>query len=418
MILPSDIGQPLAVVAATNPSWTEAKGGEPTLSVLQREDPQFMKVIHYLEDGVLPDDENEARELALTKSHYELLEGVLYHVEGDKTLRIIPPTSHRKKLFDEEHSGLLSGHLRDAKMHGQLNRHYWLPGMRTDIRRWCKACITCASRRIGRAERPPMTPIPVSGPFDRVGDDVVQFPTSYDGNKYAVVFIGYLTKWPEVFTVLDQTAVTIAHLLVEGVICRHGVPAELLSDRGSAFLSALLQGVYSLMGTHKVSTTAYHPQTDGLVERFNRTLIDMLAKTVEKNGRDWDRHLPHVLFAYRAGPQESTKESPFFLLYGREPQLPTEAALNQPKTRYQIDLNDYKLELTDNLTQAWEFAQTQIKKAQKHQKVYYDRHAKEPRVCVGDRVFIYMPSAKKGSAHNLLVDCKRCQGLSSEPSKG
>ncbi len=155
------------------------------------------------------------------------------------------------------------------------------------------------------------------------------------------------------------------------------------------------------MGTHKVSTTAYHPQTDGLVERFNRTLIDMLAQTVEKNGRDWDRHLPHVLFAYRAGPQESIKESPFFLLYGRDPQLPTEAALNQPKTRYQVDLDDYKLELTDNLTQAWELAQTQIKKAQKYQKVYYDRHAKEPRVCVGDRVFIYMPSAKKGKAHKF-----------------
>ena len=81
-------------------------------------------------------------------------------------------------------------------------------------------------------------------------------------------------------------------------MCRHGVPTELLSDRGSAFLSVLLQEVYQLLGTHKVSTTAYHPQTDGLVERFNRTLIDMLAKTVEKNGRDWDQHLPHVLFAY------------------------------------------------------------------------------------------------------------------------
>ena len=100
-----------------------------------------------------------------------------------------------------------------------------------------------------------MTPIPVSGPFDRVGVDVVQFPTSYNGNKYAVVFVDYLTKWPEVFAVPDQTADTIAHLLVEQIVCRHGVPAELLSDRGSAFLSVLLQEVYQLLGTHKVSTT-------------------------------------------------------------------------------------------------------------------------------------------------------------------
>ena len=119
----------------------------------------------------------------------------------------------------------------------------------------------------------------------------------------------------------DQSALTIAKLLVEHIISRHGVPSELLSDRGPAFLSNLLKEVYKLMGIKKTNTTAYYPQTDGLVERFNRTLTDMLAKTVEKSGKDWDLRLPYVLFAYRSSPQESTKESPFFLLYGRDPTL-------------------------------------------------------------------------------------------------
>ncbi len=123
--------------------------------------------------------------------------------------------------------------------------------MRSDILRWCKACLKCASRRIGRAEKPPLTPIPVAGPFDRVGVDVIQFPTSYDGNQYAVVFMDYLTKWPEVFAVPDQTSLTIAQLLVDHVICRHGVPAELLSDRGGCFLSDLMQELTGLMGIHK-----------------------------------------------------------------------------------------------------------------------------------------------------------------------
>ena len=102
-----------------------------------------------------------------------------------KTLRIIPPTNHRKKLFDEVHSGLQSGHLRKAKMIGQLSHHYWCPQMRADIQRWCKACLTCASHPIDQAERPPMTPIPASGPFDRLGVDVVQFPTSSMAKKFA-----------------------------------------------------------------------------------------------------------------------------------------------------------------------------------------------------------------------------------------
>lgn len=125
----------------------------------------------------------------------------------------------------------------------------------------------------------------------------------------------HLTKWPEVFAVPDQTSATIAQLLVEQIVSRHSVPEEVLSDRGKAFLSGLMKEVESLLGFHKVNTSAYHPQTDGLVECFNRTLITMLAKTTE-NGRDWDRRLSYVLFAYPASQQESTPESPFFLLYG------------------------------------------------------------------------------------------------------
>ena len=93
----------------------------------------------------------------------------------------------------------------------------------------------CATRQPGKAVHLPLNPIPVKGPFHRVGVDVIQFIISYSGNQYAVVFTDYLTKWPEVFAIKDQTALTIAQLFVEEIICRHGVPCQLLSDRGAAF---------------------------------------------------------------------------------------------------------------------------------------------------------------------------------------
>ena len=143
----------------------------------------------------------------------------------------------------------------------------------------------------------------------------------------------YLTKWPEVFATLGQTSSTIAELLVEHVITRHGVPSELLSDQGTAFLSKLMLDVYKIMGIRKTNTTVYHPQTDGLVEQFHRTLTDILANSTERGGKDWNRQLPYVLFAYRASKQRSTGESPFFLLYGHDPCLMTEEALNAPVDR-------------------------------------------------------------------------------------
>ncbi len=88
----------------------------------------------------------------------------------------------------------------------------------------------------------------------------------------------YLTKWPEVFAISDQSAETIARLLVEHTICRHGVPNELLSDSGANFLSDFMTEICELTGIKKINTTAYHPQTDGMVEKFNSTLFSMIAK--------------------------------------------------------------------------------------------------------------------------------------------
>ena len=240
---------------------TLASGVGENLATLQRQDEQLSIIITYLETGVLPEDGKVARRLALTQSQFVVEEGVLYWIATDATLRVIPPACMRQQLFQEAHRGQFGGHLSDTKVHSQLQKHYWWSGMRADVTRWSRACLVCATYRGGRAVRPPLSPIPVSGPFDRVGVDVIQFQKSNAGNQYAVVFIDYLTKWPEVFAVPDQTAATIARLLVEEVVSRHGVPAEILSDRGRSFLSALMKEVETLLGFHKVNTSAYHPDS-------------------------------------------------------------------------------------------------------------------------------------------------------------
>ena len=105
--------------------------------------------------------------------------------------------------------------------------------MRSDIVKWSRACWVYASRQVGKPIHPFLSSIPASNPFDRVGVDVIQFITSSKGHKFAVVFMDYLTKWPEVFPARKQTSLTIARLLIEHIIPRHGVPSQLLSDRGT-----------------------------------------------------------------------------------------------------------------------------------------------------------------------------------------
>ena len=274
--------------------------------------------------------------------------------------------------------------------------------MCADTRRHCRSCLVCVSRRgANRIPHPPLQPIPVGGPFHRVGVDVLQLPLTEAGNCYVVVFQDYLTKWVEAFATPNQTAETIAHLLVNEIFCRHGAPEHLLSDRGANFLSEHMQDVCKLLSIKKINTSGYHPQTDGLVEKFNSTLINMISKVAQSFGRDWDRHLPYLLFAYRASVHESTKESPFHLLYGRDPWLPSETTLNQPSSPYVVDSSDYRVELTSSLSSAWLLAREKIKIAQASRKKQHDKRAKEHQFRVGDRVMIHMPSAVTGKAWKL-----------------
>ena len=367
----------------------------------QRRDPELCPVIRYLEDGTIPTESKLARRLVMERPRFDIVDGVLYYenpdVEGK--WRIAVPTCWRETLIREAHDGRFGGHFAERRIYQQLRRYYWWDKMRADIRRYCRACLVCASRSgQGRTLKPPLQPIPIGGPFHRVGVDVLQLPLTYEGNQYAIVFMDYLTKWPEVFPSPDQKAGTIAKLLVEHVVARHGVPEQLLSDRGPNFLSEVIQEVCSLLGAEKVNTSGYHPQTDGLVERFNRTIIAMLSKSVKKHGRDWDAHLPYLLFAYRVSVQESTRESPFFLLYGRDPRLPTETAVSHPTTPYQVDISDYRTELIAQLSDAWETAHQNIHVAQHKQKCQHDKKSRDVKLNVGDRVMVHMKGTVKGKA--------------------
>ena len=140
----------------------------------------------------------------------------------------------------------------------------------------------------------------------------------------------------------------------------------MVSDQGTNLLSSLMQEVYEITGIHKLSTTTYHPQIDGLVEIFNRTPRAMVAKYAAEYGTEWDEHVPHLFFVYRTKPHESTEESQFFLLYGRDACIPRESALSTKQTPYQVDIDDYKSELVFSLAEACQVAE---EKLHKHTKI-------------------------------------------------
>ena len=212
-------------------------------------------------------------------------------------------------------------------------RFFWM-GMAKDVRSYVRACEHCNSRKSTRKSTEPIQiSLPsVNNPFDRVAVDFVgPLPKTPDGNKYILVFIDYATRWPEAFATKDMKATTVAEIYVREILCRHGAAVKLLSDQGTNFLSDVVREICKFTRTEKIQTAAYHPQTNGLCERFNGTLYHLLSAYVDENQSNWDRMLPIALFGYRMSAQESMRRSPGELLYARQMRLPMDLDLFMPK---------------------------------------------------------------------------------------
>ena len=158
----------------------------------------------------------------------------------------------------------------------------------------------------------------------------------------------------EAFAVPNQEAATVATVIVEQFICKFGVPRQLHTDKGSNFESELFQQVCQLLDIDTTRTTSRRPQSDGMVERFNRTLECMLTMYVEKHQNRWDEYLPYVMLAYHSSVHESTGFSPNLLMLGRELQMPIHTVVPTPLSSKQEaqGMDDYVADLQDTLLQA------------------------------------------------------------------
>ncbi|OWZ08184.1 Retrotransposon Polyprotein [Phytophthora megakarya] len=249
------------------------------------------------------------------------------------------------------HGDLMSAHLGKTKMLEKVRHYAYWPGWKKDVAEYVRCCHIChcgkGSRpwRAGRMQRMPVKDL--SGPFSLVVvDAIVPLPTPDRGNKYILVFVDYFTRWAEAFAIQALDFITFVNVMIDGVICRHGVPEQLLSDRGTNFTSELARSLYQTLGIKKLFGVAYHPQTQGLVERFNGTLLGMLRLFVHETQTDWDVYLPRVVTSYH----ESLGDTPFFSLYGRDPKLTLDLAfLNTTKDWKSNEVAIYRRQLYKSL---------------------------------------------------------------------
>ncbi|GBM66799.1 Transposon Ty3-I Gag-Pol polyprotein [Araneus ventricosus] len=266
-------------------------------------------------------------------------------------------------------------------------------------RRECHACGARKgpkTRTKGRLQR-----YNVGAPFERMALDILgPFPVTTKGNRYVLVLMDYFTKWPEAIPIPDQEASTVAEELVRSWISCYGVPMILHSDQGTNFNSALFTELCKLWGILKTRTTALHPESDGMVERFNRTILNNLFLFVSRNQADCDTHLPLFLLAYRSAEHEVTGLTPAEMLFGRTLRLPCDILFGRPSETPSSPI-EYMKNLEARLESVHAFARERIKLASERMKTRYDSRATDHHFKEGDLVWMYNPKRRRGLSPKL-----------------
>ncbi|KAL5510338.1 hypothetical protein EMCRGX_G005867 [Ephydatia muelleri] len=239
-----------------------------------------------------------------------------------------------------------------------------------------------------------------SRPLERIAMDIMgPLPETSRGNRYICVVGDYFTKWKEAYPLPDMEALSIAKVLVNEFICRFGVPDSIHTDQGKNFEAKVIQEICHLLGVTKTRTTPYHPQSDGLVERFNRTLLEMLSTTVADE-HDWDLSLPTLLLAYRTSVQETTGTTPFQLMFGRNPHLPEDVLYSLPMASHD-SVTQYTRVLKGRLERSYQAVIKHVQQKQIHQKDLYDRGVRGSPYGVGDLVLLHSPAVPRGKSRKL-----------------
>uniref|UniRef100_A0A1A8PLB6 Gypsy retrotransposon integrase-like protein 1 n=2 Tax=Nothobranchius rachovii TaxID=451742 RepID=A0A1A8PLB6_9TELE len=266
-------------------------------------------------------------------------------------------------------------------------RFFW-PKMSLDVEQKIKMCQRCVCRKTLPEKAAPLVSIQVTRPLELLCIDFLTIEPDCSNIKDVLVMTDFFTKYAVAVPTSNQKARTVAKALWENFIIHYGFPEKIHSDQGADFESGTIKELCNFAGIQKVRTTPYHPRGNP-VERFNRTLLNMLGTLRDEDKRHWHDYVKPLVHAYNCTKHESTGYTPYELMFGRQPRLPVDLAFNVPlNQRQQQSHSQYVTALKTQLRESYKLATENAAKMAERNKVRYDKHLTESLLDVGDRVLV------------------------------
>ena len=406
---------PLAVktvaISEHGDSWLKEFTKE-QLHSAQLSDPCLQKLISWISTGVTP----EQNDLALgspTVKHFYLNKNRLLYQEGllfymwkgsicDQKLFIVPE-SLKQKVMSLNHDLPLTGHMGIAKTITRVKQSFMWYNMAKDIEVFVKSCSLCnRNKKANVKPKAALGQYHAGSPLEPVHIDILgPFTPSSKGNQYVLMIVDQFTKWLECFPLPQQKAEETAKCVVDGFISRFGCPLEIHTDQGKNFDGKLFASVCELLQITKTRSTPYRPCSNGQVECYNRTLLQLIRCFLSGNQKSWDEHLQQLAGAIRSTVNRSTGFTPNMMMLGREVLLPVDLMLGVDKEQLNTNSAEYVERLRKTLQKVHTLARETLLSTQMRQKRDYDLKLKIHSYEIGDLVYRLDTAKKVGFSPKL-----------------